>query len=57
LIVLSQGLGQIYRKLIIALAARHRLPAVYPSRNFVAEGGLIAYGPDQAGNQYRQAAG
>jgi putative tryptophan/tyrosine transport system substrate-binding protein len=56
LIVLSQGLGQIYRKLIIALAARHRLPAVYPYRNFVADGGLISYGPDTI-NQYRSAAG
>jgi len=56
LIVLSQGLGQIYRKLIIALAARHRLPAVYPARNFVVEGGLIAYGPDQI-EKYRGAAG
>jgi putative ABC transport system substrate-binding protein len=56
LIVLSQGLGQIYRKLIIALAARHLLPAVYPYRNFVAEGALIAYGPDQS-EQYRGSAG
>jgi putative ABC transport system substrate-binding protein len=56
LIVLSQGLGQIYRNLIIALAARHRLPAVYPYRNFVAEGGLISYGPDQS-EQYRGSAG
>ena len=55
LIVLSQGLGTIYRKLIIALAARHQLPAVYPYRNFVAEGGLIAYGPDQI-EQYRGSA-
>ena len=55
LIVLSQGLGTIYRKLIIALAARHQLPAVYPYRNFVAEGGLLAYGPDQI-EQYRGSA-
>jgi putative ABC transport system substrate-binding protein len=33
-----------YRALIIALAARHRLPTVYPLRRFVAEGGLISYG-------------
>jgi ABC-type uncharacterized transport system substrate-binding protein len=45
LIVLSQGLGQIYRKLIIELAARYRLPAVYPSRIFVTDGGLVSYGP------------
>jgi putative ABC transport system substrate-binding protein len=34
------------RELIISLAARHRLPAVYPARFFVTEGGLISYGPD-----------
>jgi putative tryptophan/tyrosine transport system substrate-binding protein len=43
------------RTLIIALAAHHRLPAVYPSRNFVADGGLISYGVDQI-DLYRQAA-
>jgi len=32
--------------MIIALAARHRLPAVYAYRSFVAEGGLMSYGPD-----------
>jgi putative ABC transport system substrate-binding protein len=35
-----------HRSLIITLAARHRLPAVYPARYFVAAGGLISYGPD-----------
>jgi putative ABC transport system substrate-binding protein len=45
-----------HRDLIIALAARHRLPAVYPERYFVAAGGLISYGPDSL-NLYRQAAG
>ncbi len=44
-----------HRKMIIGLAARHRLPAVYPYRFFATDGGLIAYGPDQLG-QYRQAA-
>ena len=43
------------RKLIIALAAQHRLPTVYPYRFFATEGGLLAYGPDQI-EQYRQAA-
>jgi putative ABC transport system substrate-binding protein len=33
-------------KLIVSLAARHRLPAVYPFRTFVANGGLISYGPE-----------
>ncbi len=45
-----------HRQLIIAQAARHRLPAVYPSRHFVVGGGLISYGPDVVG-QYRRAAG
>jgi putative ABC transport system substrate-binding protein len=43
------------RKLIIALAARHRLPAVYPLRLFAADGGLISYGPDIV-DQHRRAA-
>ena len=45
-----------HRGSIIALAARHRLPAVYPLRVFVADGGLISYGPDIV-DQYRRAAG
>ena len=45
-----------HRNLIIALAARHRLPAVYPTRDFAAAGGLISYGTDFIA-QYRQAAG
>jgi len=44
------------RSLIIALAARHRLPATYPFRFFVVDGGLICYGPDSIG-PHRQAAG
>jgi putative ABC transport system substrate-binding protein len=40
----------------IMLAARHRLPAVYPFRYFVASGGLISYGPDPT-DQFRRAAG
>jgi len=35
------------RELIIALAAKHQLPAVYPTRLWVANGGLISYGPDE----------
>jgi putative ABC transport system substrate-binding protein len=42
--------------LIIALAARHKLPAVYNERPYVAAGGLISYGPDYI-DQYRRAAG
>jgi putative ABC transport system substrate-binding protein len=42
--------------LVVALAARHRLPAVYPNRLFVTGGGLISYAPDSL-DQYRRAAG
>jgi putative tryptophan/tyrosine transport system substrate-binding protein len=45
-----------HRELIIALAARHRLPAVYAWRIFVDDGGLISYGPDDI-EQHRRAAG
>jgi putative ABC transport system substrate-binding protein len=47
---------QRYRDLIITLAARHRLPAIYPGRLFVISGGLICYGADPI-DQYRRAAG
>jgi len=56
LVVLPSGLSFIHRELIIGLAARHRLPAVYPFRSFVEDGGLICYGPD-AIDQLRRAAG
>jgi putative tryptophan/tyrosine transport system substrate-binding protein len=46
----------IHRELIVTLAARHRLPAVYPYRFFVSGGGLISYGPALV-DQYRRAAG
>jgi putative ABC transport system substrate-binding protein len=45
-----------HRDLIITLAARHKLPAVYYERFFVAGGGLISYGPSIV-DQYRRAAG
>jgi putative tryptophan/tyrosine transport system substrate-binding protein len=45
----------VHRDLIITLAARHKLPAVYYERNFVADGGLISYGPDYL-DQFRRAA-
>ena len=46
------------RAMIIALAARHRLPTVYPIRLFVTEGGLISYGPGGSlADSYRLAAG
>ena len=45
-----------HRDLIVTLAARHKLPAVYYRRYFVDSGGLISYGPDLI-DQYRRAAG
>ena len=45
-----------YRDLIVTLAARHKLPAVYWDRFFVAAGGLMSYGPDTVG-EFRRAAG
>ena len=56
LIVTASALGTVHRDLIIRLAAQYRLPAVYPYRFFVTDGGLMAYGPDTI-DQYRQAAG
>jgi putative ABC transport system substrate-binding protein len=56
LIVLGSALGALQSDLIVMLAARHRLPAVYPFRYFVIGGGLISYGPNSI-DQYRQAAG
>ena len=56
LIVTASALANVHRDLIITLAARHKLPAVYFDRSFVAAGGLISYGPDRI-DQYRQAAG
>jgi putative tryptophan/tyrosine transport system substrate-binding protein len=56
LVMTATALGAIHRDVIIALAARYRLPAVYPYRFFVAAGGLISYGPDTV-DQYRRAAG
>jgi len=55
LIVTGSALVGIHRHLIIALAARHKLPAVYVERTYVAAGGLISYGSDFL-DQYRRAA-
>jgi putative ABC transport system substrate-binding protein len=55
-LVVTGGAGVAHRELIIKLAVRHRLPAVYPYRYYVDEGGLISYGPDLPG-LFRQAAG
>jgi putative ABC transport system substrate-binding protein len=56
LIVTASPEATRHRDLIITLAARHRLPAVYPNRYYAADGGLISYGPDML-DQYRRAAG
>ena len=55
LIVTGSALAQRHRNLVATLAARHKLPAVYYERAFVAAGGLISYGPDRI-DQYRRAA-
>jgi putative tryptophan/tyrosine transport system substrate-binding protein len=54
-LVVTVGGTATHRGLIIALAAKHQLPAVYPYSYFVSAGGLISYGPDTI-DQYRRAA-
>ena len=54
-IVLPNPITNLHRELLIALMARHRLPAVYAYPYFVSDGGLVSYGVDPAG-QFRQAA-
>jgi len=56
LLVTTSALAVTHRDLIVALATRYRLPAVYPLRLFAVTGGLMSYGPDIV-DQYRQAAG
>jgi putative ABC transport system substrate-binding protein len=56
LIVAASPLSLVHRELIVALAARHKLPTVYFLRVFVTGGGLISYGPDTI-DQARRAAG
>jgi len=56
LIQTASGIGAVNANLIIAAAARYKVPAVYNVKFFVAAGGLISYGPDFA-DQYRRAAG
>jgi ABC-type uncharacterized transport system substrate-binding protein len=55
-LIVTTGGSSTRRSLIVTLAARHRLPAVYPFRYYVADGGLISYGPDPI-DPYRRAAG
>jgi putative ABC transport system substrate-binding protein len=56
LIVTASAPTAVHRELIIGLAARHRLPAVYGYRYHVTSGGLVSYGPDTI-DPYRRAAG
>src|SRR5262249_55928090 len=56
LIVTGSAMSLVHRQPIIAVAARHRLPAVYPLRYYVPAGGLLSYGPDSI-DQFRRAAG
>ena len=56
LILTASGLATLHRDLIITLAARHKLPAVYFERSYIAAGGLVSYGPDFV-DQYLRAAG
>jgi putative ABC transport system substrate-binding protein len=56
LIVTASAVANVHRDLIVTLAARHRLPAVYSGRLFVTRGGLVSYGAD-LDDQYRRAAG
>jgi putative ABC transport system substrate-binding protein len=55
LVVTGSTLAGVHRDLIVTLAARHQLPAVYAQRYFVIGGGLISYGPDSV-DPYRRAA-
>jgi putative tryptophan/tyrosine transport system substrate-binding protein len=55
-VIVTAGSGSaIHRELIVALATRYKLPAVYSDRHFVTSGGLISYGPDRV-DQYRHSA-
>jgi putative tryptophan/tyrosine transport system substrate-binding protein len=56
LIVTGSALVAAHRELLITLAAKHKIPAVYYERSFVIAGGLMSYGPDVV-DEYRQAAG
>jgi ABC-type uncharacterized transport system substrate-binding protein len=56
LIVTASGFGANHPDLMATLAARHKLPAIYPFRYFVTRGGLLSYGPDNV-DPFRRAAG
>ena len=56
LIMTALAVSAVARDLIITLAARHKLPAVYPYRDWITAGGLVSYGPDLQ-DQFGRAAG
>jgi putative ABC transport system substrate-binding protein len=56
LILTASGRAFLHHKLVITLAAQHKLPAVYYERSYIAAGGLISYGPNRI-DQFRLAAG
>jgi putative ABC transport system substrate-binding protein len=56
LIVTGSASATVYRDLIVTLAARYKIPAIYSDRFIVTRGGLISYGPDRF-DQFRRAAG
>ena len=56
LILTMSPAAYVHHDLIVTLAARHKLPAIYFERSFVTGGGLISYGPNFV-DQYRRAAG
>jgi len=55
LVVILSPLATLHSKRIVELALKHRLPGIYPTKQFVEEGGLVAYGP-LIGDLYRRAA-
>ena len=55
IVVTANGNALVHRKLIISLAAHHQMPAVFSDRVFIADGGLVSYGPDRI-EQFRRAA-
>ena len=56
LIVASSALAQTHRKFLLGVIAQHKLPAIYAAQQFVVDGGLMSYAPDEI-DQFRRAAG
>ena len=55
MVVVGSALANVHRNLIVGLAARYKLPAIYFARHFAADGGLMSYGPDPV-DGFRRAA-